>query len=80
MSEGIPSASKVQRPERIRTISGVPIEPVYGPSHIEAVDYVRDLNDPGQFPYTRGIHQNGYAGKMWTMRQFAGFRMTPLCF
>ena len=73
MSKGIPSASKVQRPEHIHTISGVPIEPVYDPSHIEAVDYVRDLNDPGQFPYTRGIHQNGYAGKMWTMRQFAGF-------
>ena len=73
MSEGIPSASKMQRPEHFRTISGAPIELVYGPSHIEAVDYARDLNDPGQFPYTRGIHQNGYVGKMWTMRQFAGF-------
>jgi len=73
MSEGIPSASKMQRPEHFRTISGAPIELVYGPSHIAAVDYARDLNDPGQFPYTRGIHQNGYVGKMWTMRQFAGF-------
>ena len=73
MSEGIPSASKMQRPEHFRTISAAPIELVYGPSHIEAVDYARDLNDPGQFPYTRGIHQNGYVGKMWTMRQFAGF-------
>ncbi|HCH36495.1 MAG TPA: methylmalonyl-CoA mutase, partial [Acidobacteria bacterium] len=63
----------MQRPEHFRTISGAPIELVYGPSHIEAVDYARDLNDPGQFPYTRGIHQNGYVGKMWTMRQFAGF-------
>ena len=73
MSEGIPSASKMQRPEHFRTISGAPIEPVYGPSDIATVDYARDLNDPGQFPYTRGIHQNGYVGKMWTMRQFAGF-------
>ena len=73
MSEGIPSASKMQRPEHFRTISGAPIELVYGPSHIATVDYARDLNDPGQFPYTRGIHQNGYVGKMWTMRQFAGF-------
>ena len=73
MSEGIPSASKMQRPEHFRTISGAPIELVYGPSQIATVDYARDLNDPGQFPYTRGIHQNGYVGKMWTMRQFAGF-------
>ncbi len=36
-------------------------------------DYARDLNDPGQFPYTRGIHERGYRGKLWTMRQFAGF-------
>ncbi|HIA49083.1 MAG TPA: methylmalonyl-CoA mutase [Acidobacteria bacterium] len=63
----------MQRPEHFRTISGAPIEPVYGPSDIATVDYARDLNDPGQFPYTRGIHQNGYVGKMWTMRQFAGF-------
>jgi len=37
------------------------------------LDYARDLNDPGQFPYTRGIHPTGYRGKLWTMRQFAGF-------
>ena len=37
------------------------------------VDYARDLGDPGQFPYTRGIHETMYRGKLWTMRQFAGF-------
>src|SRR5947207_1370114 len=50
------------------TISGVPIEPVYGP---EAAP--RDLPPPGKFPYTRGIHRDMYRGKLWTMRQFSGF-------
>ncbi len=36
-------------------------------------EYAAELNDPGQFPYTRGIHANGYGGKLWTMRQFSGF-------
>ena len=40
---------------------------------LAAVEYARDLNDPGVFPYTRGIHASGYDGKLWTMRQFAGF-------
>jgi methylmalonyl-CoA mutase N-terminal domain/subunit len=55
------------------TISGRPIEPLYGPKDASAVDYERDLGDPGQFPYTRGVHQTMYRGKVWTMRQFAGF-------
>ncbi len=38
-----------------------------------SLDYSRDLGDPGEFPYTRGIHATGYHGKLWTMRQFAGF-------
>ncbi len=45
----------------------------YRPEDASAVDYARDLADPGQFPYTRGIHATGYRGKLWTMRQFAGF-------
>jgi methylmalonyl-CoA mutase N-terminal domain/subunit len=55
------------------TISGVPIEPVYGPSDMEAVDLARELPLPGEFPYTRGIHRDMYRGKLWTMRQFSGF-------
>jgi len=55
------------------TISGRPIAPVYTPADITGLDYDRDLGNPGQFPYTRGIHASGYAGKPWTMRQFAGF-------
>ncbi|HEX7087484.1 MAG TPA: methylmalonyl-CoA mutase family protein [Vicinamibacterales bacterium] len=62
-----------QRKDVFRTISGRPIEAVYGPEHCAAIDYARDLGDPGAFPYTRGIHATGYRGKLWTMRQFAGY-------
>jgi methylmalonyl-CoA mutase N-terminal domain/subunit len=55
------------------TISGRPIEVLYTPQDIASLDYARDLADPGEFPYTRGIHPDGYRGKLWTMRQFAGF-------
>src|SRR5260370_24366409 len=55
------------------TISGVPIEPVYGPDELRAVDAAREIGEPGEFPYTRGIHRDMYRGKMWTMRQFSGF-------
>src|SRR5215213_6799968 len=55
------------------TISGRPIEQLYTPESVAGVDYPTDLADPGQFPYTRGIHATGYRGKLWTMRQFAGF-------
>jgi len=46
---------------------------LYTAESIDALDYERDLADPGQFPYTRGIHPTGYRGKLWTMRQFSGF-------
>jgi methylmalonyl-CoA mutase N-terminal domain/subunit len=55
------------------TISGVPIEPVYGPEQVQELDRSRDLGEPGEFPYTRGIHRDMYRGKLWTMRQFSGF-------
>ena len=63
-------------PERqgpFTTISGRPIERLYGPDDVEGLDYRRDINHPGEFPYVRGIHPTGYRGKLWTMRQFAGF-------
>jgi len=55
------------------TTSGRPINELYTPADVTALDYGRDLGDPGDFPYTRGIHASGYRGKLWTMRQFAGF-------
>jgi methylmalonyl-CoA mutase N-terminal domain/subunit len=63
-------------PERaavFTTISGRPIERLYTAEDFEGIEYDRDINNPGVFPYTRGIHATGYRGKPWTMRQFAGF-------
>jgi methylmalonyl-CoA mutase, N-terminal domain len=51
------------------TLSGIPIEPVYGPEHIAGLQ----IPEPGEFPYTRGIHRTMYQGRLWTMRQFSGF-------
>src|SRR5205823_11485896 len=56
-----------------QTISGRPVERVYTPESLPEFQYDRELNDPGVYPYTRGIHQSGYRGKLWTMRQFAGY-------
>ncbi|HVE90928.1 MAG TPA: methylmalonyl-CoA mutase family protein, partial [Actinomycetota bacterium] len=69
-----PTLSKSpERSSSFTTISGRPIERLYTPDDLANLDYARDLNDPGVFPYTRGIHPSGYHGKLWTMRQFAGF-------
>src|SRR5271166_3330816 len=56
-----------------RTISDIPLKPLYGPADMEHLDLARDLAYPGEFPYTRGIHAGGYRDRLWTMRQFAGF-------
>ncbi len=55
------------------TVSGRQTGRVYTADDIHGIDYTRDLADPGEFPYTRGIHRSGYGGKLWTMRQFAGY-------
>jgi methylmalonyl-CoA mutase N-terminal domain/subunit len=55
------------------TISGRTIEPLYTADDLRGWSYDQALGDPGVFPYTRGIHPTGYRGKLWTMRQFAGF-------
>jgi methylmalonyl-CoA mutase N-terminal domain/subunit len=57
-------------PDPIRTPAGIPIDPVYRDAD---VDYPRDLGDPGQFPFTRGVQPTMYRGRLWTMRQYAGF-------
>jgi len=62
-----------ERAAEFTTISGRPIDRLYTAEDIEDIDYAREVNHPGQFPYTRGIHPTGYRGKLWTMRQFAGF-------
>ncbi len=55
------------------TISGIPVEPLYGPENLKHFDPGRELGNPGQYPYTRGIHRDMYRGRLWTMRQFSGF-------
>ena len=57
---------------RFTTISGIEIEPLYDAADVE-VDYERDLGAPGAFPFTRGVYPTMYRGRLWTMRQFAGF-------
>jgi methylmalonyl-CoA mutase N-terminal domain/subunit len=68
-----PPVEKARRAPVYTTISGRPIAPLYTPGDVSGIDADRDIGQPGAFPYTRGIHASGYRGKLWTMRQFAGF-------
>lgn len=68
--------ARTRSPERapaFHTSSGYPINVAYAPDDVAAIDYGHDIGDPGSYPFTRGIHPSGYHGKLWTMRQFAGF-------
>ena len=58
--------------ELFSTISGIEPEPLYAPDNAE-IDYTRDLGYPGEYPFTRGVYPSMYRGRLWTMRQFAGF-------
>ena len=62
-----------ERREKFETSSGIELPNDYDPSNTKPVDYAEDLGDPGTFPYTRGVRRNMYRGKLWTMRQYAGF-------
>jgi isobutyryl-CoA mutase large subunit len=55
------------------TLSGVPVDPVYGPPPGTDVEGFERIGWPGEFPYTRGLYPTGYRGRAWTIRQFAGF-------
>ena len=65
-------AAAPEREALFTTISGLPVEPLYTPDNV-AVDHDRDLGFPGEPPYTRGVYPSMYRGRLWTMRQFAGF-------
>jgi methylmalonyl-CoA mutase, N-terminal domain len=62
-----------ERPGPCATLSGVAVKPLYTPLDVEQLDYETDLNLPGCYPYTRGVQDNMYRGRYWTMRQFSGF-------
>ena len=66
-------ASGQVRDADFTTLSGVEVDPVYGPPD-EAYDpRMERIGWPGEFPYTRGLYPSGYRGRPWTIRQFAGF-------
>jgi methylmalonyl-CoA mutase N-terminal domain/subunit len=66
-------ARSPERPVPFTDSSGAPVERLHTPADTAAVDYVRDLGFPGEFPYTRGVQPTMYRGRFWTMRQYAGF-------
>ena len=66
-------AKQAERKKRFETVSLEEVKRLYTPSDIAGQDFQTDISFPGDFPYTRGIHPTGYRGKLWTMRQFAGF-------
>ena len=65
--------TSTERRERFETSSGIELPVDFNPDNTEAPDYKHDLGAPGDFPYTRGIRRNMYRGRLWTMRQYAGY-------
>jgi len=62
-----------ERGEVFQTESGIPVKRLYTPLDLENIDYESDLGFPGQYPYTRGVYPSMYRGRLWTMRNYAGF-------
>lgn len=74
-AEKYDKALKKATPKKMEytTISGKKIKELYTPLDLDGFDYLKQLNFPGEYPYTRGIHPTMYRGRLWTMRQFSGF-------
>ena len=62
-----------RRKSAYKTLSQIPVAPLYGPPEVADSDYLRDVGLPGDYPYLRGVHPTGYRSRLWTMRMFAGF-------
>jgi methylmalonyl-CoA mutase N-terminal domain/subunit len=62
-----------ERKKSFQTTSGIPVNRVFSPEEISEMDYLAELNLPGEYPYTRGVQPTMYRGRFWTMRQYAGF-------
>jgi methylmalonyl-CoA mutase N-terminal domain/subunit len=62
-----------ERKKEFQTTSGITVKRVFSPPDIAHADYLRDLNFPGEYPYTRGVQPTMFRGRFWTMRQYAGF-------
>jgi methylmalonyl-CoA mutase N-terminal domain/subunit len=67
------TAKKAPWKKDFTTVSAMEVNPLATPNDVAGLDFERDVAFPGEFPYTRGIHPSGYRGRLWTMRQFAGF-------
>src|SRR5439155_8811332 len=69
-----PAMSEPQERDALFTTSwGTPVARVYRPDDVPAAASGRELGAPGEFPFTRGVHPTGHRGRLWTMRQYAGF-------
>src|SRR5690349_19351568 len=73
MREPRENAGKQERKEQFTSLSGLPIAHLYTEDDLKEWEAGRDLAEPGQFPYTRGVYPTMYRGRLWTMRQFAGY-------
>ena len=62
-----------ERREHFKNLSETEIKTLYTPDDIADIDYLKDIGFPGEFPFLRGVHSTMYRGRLWTMRQFAGF-------
>ncbi|MEP6717510.1 MAG: methylmalonyl-CoA mutase family protein [bacterium] len=69
----MPTRTHAERRKRFESSSGIDLPTAFDPANTEPVEYEKDLNAPGEFPYTRGIYSNMYRGRLWTMRQYAGY-------
>jgi len=65
--------TKSERREKFTNLSDIEIKPLYTPEDLKEFNYDMDLGEPGKYPFTRGAYPNMYRGRLWTMRQFAGF-------
>ena len=69
----LPRPQEKERKERFTTLSGLPVERLYTDANLSATNPEENVGYPGEFPYTRGIYPSMYRGRLWTMRQYAGF-------
>ena len=69
----VKNAKDLQRVGEYINRSGIPIKIVYTPLDVKDLDYLKDLSFPGEYPFTRGVYPTMYRGRLWTIRQYAGF-------
>ncbi|MDH3745989.1 MAG: methylmalonyl-CoA mutase family protein, partial [Acidobacteriota bacterium] len=72
-AKGTAESSRPSWKSDFTTVSSMEVPHLVGPEGVADLDPLEDIGIPGEYPYTRGIHPTGYRGKLWTMRQFAGF-------